>query len=145
MPKLMQQNAKDLMTYISRDDLALPSLQSDRRQSRAQSRDNLNNYKPRAMTYIRRLLVMMVVVFGMISNTYAQPSIDSASGTVTNRGTVSIVGSGFGIKSTANPLKYDLFEQTGSGYTAGEILSNDWNLCSDYTSCTEPVYNSPMT
>ena len=44
------------------------------------------------------------------ASVYAQPNITGFSGSLSNKGTLTISGSGFGIKSPAAPLKWDDFE-----------------------------------
>ncbi len=60
------------------------------------------------------------------ASAYAQPNITSFSGSLTQKGTLTITGSGFGTKAQAAPLKWDDFE---SG-TAGNDLSG-WYIASN--------------
>lgn len=62
----------------------------------------------------------MLGAFLFASQAYGAPVVTSASGTFTNNGSVTLIGSGFGTKPTATPLVWDNFE---AGTTGAKILT----------------------
>jgi hypothetical protein len=60
-------------------------------------------------------LAIFIAVFAIPSTTLAAPSVGSVSGTVSDGQTITISGSGFGVKSPAAPWLYDSFENYSPG------------------------------
>lgn len=55
------------------------------------------NNEPRAMSYFRQPVVVMVVLGMMTTTAYAQPLIDSVGGAIADRESITVSGSGFGL------------------------------------------------
>ena len=79
----------------------------------------------RKISLIKIAAISFLLTIFWSASAHAQPNITSFSGSLTNKGALTITGSGFGTKAQAAPLKWDDFE---SGIS-GNILSG-WDLYS---------------
>jgi len=96
---------------------------------------------------LMKLLVLIAIVC-VPSLVGAAPEVAAVSGTLTKGSSVTITGSDLGTKTTAAPLKYDFFDQTGEAYDDGDPLANGWGIQdSDGGGVYRPRYSttSPRT
>jgi hypothetical protein len=70
--------------------------------------------------------IIFVLSLFVSLNAFAQPNIIGISGTITNGSSITIAGSGFGIKSTAAPLIWDNFEYGSDGDNLDTASSGKW-------------------
>ena len=74
------------------------------------------------------LRIMTLVLVSLLPGAAsAQVSVTGLSGEIAQNATVTITGSGFGVKSPAAPIKYDSFQQGTPGQTLSEGTPS-WNL-----------------
>lgn len=66
-------------------------------------------------------------------------AISGVSGTIGHGSTITIAGSGFGTKSTAEPIKWDDFENGASG---ASLTEGGWT---DYSETAGPVYSTEQS
>lgn len=71
----------------------------------------------------------------------AAPQVASVSGTVAGGESIIVIGSGFGNKPAAAPLKFDFFEQGGADYSIGNPIANAWGMPTN-ASYYDPKYNA---
>jgi hypothetical protein len=83
-------------------------------------------------------LTLCILLLLPTSTVLAEPTIKGISGTLNHRETVTISGSGFGIKEQAAPLRYDDFE---SG-TNGDVLTG-WDVQS-WSGDQDPIYSNSI-
>ncbi len=74
---------------------------------------------------------------------WAQASIGSVSGEVSQNGLLNIVGSGFGTKSPAAPIKYDNFQAGTPGQTLQAGVGPAWEAWSNVQPSSNPQANYP--
>jgi len=61
--------------------------------------------KIRKNSLIKTAAILFLLTIFWSASAYAQPNITGFSGSLTNKGTLTITGSGFGTKATPAPLK----------------------------------------
>jgi hypothetical protein len=97
--------------------------------------------------HILSALVAVFTLVGLSPSASAAPAIQSASGTITHKGTVTITGSGFGNKATAAPLVWD-DASTGSVPSDNGKWTDAWPSRTDsnnsYVRYTTPIRNIPL-
>ena len=90
----------------------------------------------------RVVATMSIILCIVTTNVYSDPSISGAAGAFRSGEAATIQGSGFGIKSSAAPLKYDSFEQIGGSYEAGDTIANGWGYTPPSAAYSVPIYDS---
>lgn len=75
---------------------------------------------------IIKLLTVLTVFFSLVNPVFAEPSITSTSDVLTHGQSIEINGSGFGVKSTAAPIRWENFE---NGIAGSSITTTGyWSL-----------------
>lgn len=83
---------------------------------------------------MKKQLLLFLTSMCVVAGIYAQPTITNVSGTVAHGQSITLSGSGFGIKSQAAPLIWDDFENG----TIGSLVANGWEPQRDNE--THPIY-----
>jgi len=90
---------------------------------------------------LKRFLLALLLC---ASSVHAAPQITSVSGVIGNGNSLTIVGTGFGTKGVAAPVKFDTFE----GGTLGQNIGNGWTLSKNGAGTNHglyPIYSSSVT
>lgn len=85
--------------------------------------------------------ILYLIIFALFASpVFAAPSISGVTGSVSDGGTVTISGSNFGSKSTAAPIKFDMFDDGTNNLHLTE--SGYWSIFSDNSSDKKPKYTN---
>lgn len=87
------------------------------------------------------IAVVLLVTVGGTGAAFAQPGVVSVTGTVQNRGSITIQGTGFGVKSTAAPFRWDDFDSGLLGARLPDQSSGGWTTSATQAG-KEPRYSN---
>lgn len=86
------------------------------------------------------LLLVLLLLPGL---TFAAPSISSISGTFTHGQSLTINGSGFGMKAIPSPIRYDDFSNAVIGQRVDEATSGWWTTAASSNNAMTITANNP--
>jgi len=130
-----------------------------------QQETRTRGYKQGGIYMWYSIITLLLLAFCGVgtSNSWAAPTINSVSGNINHKQIITIVGSGYGVKSPAAPLLWDTFEQgtnggalsadphwvkyNGPGSTTGGYFNNTESYSgtlSAYNRTTGPSASNPV-
>ncbi len=107
------------------------SLAKRRTKNITATREGVLVMNTRKISLIRIAAISFLLTIFWSASAFAQPQISSFSGSLTNKETLTVTGSGFGTKANASPFSWDDFEGGTNGVDLGNpVIGPKWTFLS---------------